>query len=259
MKKNVTKIVALTAAAAMLASSLAACGNNGAEATSEAASSAASSAASTSESAAAPAETSGEANTALARDWYPENFDTEGWTDESSALYDETLGEYYEYYQEAMAADNVAERTALFAIAEAKLLGSGVMIPTRTRGGQYAMSRVAPRSVNTTLWGSDSDRFHNAIVATEFITAEDRDAIKDYWNEHHGDGTFEQWCRDYLTGAGYTLSDTYSWANTSDPVTWTCSPPPVRPIRSSSSTPMTVWSSMIWRTCSSRLWRRAGK
>ena len=105
----------------------------------------------------------------LAADWFAENFTAETWDEESEALYDATLGEFYAKYQEALEAETLAERFALMAVAEAKLLDSAVMIPSSTRGGNYAISRVAPYTANTTLWGNDNDRFHNVVVATEPI------------------------------------------------------------------------------------------
>ena len=147
-------------------------------------------------------------------------YSPENWYDESDALYDATLGEYYKYYQASFQAQSLSERYALQAMAEGKLLGSAIMIPTTTKGGNYAITRVAPKTANTTLWGNDSDRFHNVVVATEFLTPEIRNEIKTKWAELKGTGTFESWVRDYLTGKGYTLKDTYTLGYTSDPQTW---------------------------------------
>lgn len=44
----------------------------------------------------------------------------------SSAVYEQVLGEFYEYYTKAKEATNVSERFALMAIAEAKMLGAGI-------------------------------------------------------------------------------------------------------------------------------------
>ncbi len=148
------------------------------------------------------------------------DFDATSWTDESSALYEATLGEYNEAYQKALAAENISERYALMAVAEAKMLESGIFLPLTTRGGNYAISRVVPYTVNSTLWGNDSDRFHNALVATEFIKPADRDVLKAKWAELKGTGTWEQFAKDYLAEQGYELSSTYNLGYTSDPVTW---------------------------------------
>ena len=147
-------------------------------------------------------------------------YSPEGWYDESDELYDATLGEYYEYYQASFEAKSMAERYALQAIAEAKLLGSAIMIPTTTQGGNYAITRVVPRTANTTLWGNDSDRFHNVVVVNDFLTPALRDEIKTKWAELKGTGTFEAWVREFVVSQGYQIMDTYTLGYTSDPQTW---------------------------------------
>ena len=140
--------------------------------------------------------------------------------DASAYVYDAALGEFYDIYQKAADAKSISESYALQAIAEAKLLESAIMLPTQSQGGNYAISRVAPYTVSPVLWGNDSERLHQAIITTEFITTADRDAMNAKYAELKGTGTYEQWAKDYLTGKGYTLKDTYSLVNTSDPVTW---------------------------------------
>ena len=138
----------------------------------------------------------------------------------SQAIYDDVLGEFYTVYEAAKAATNVSERQALMAVAEAKLLGSGVMLPLGSNGGNYAISRVAPYTATTTLWGNDSYRYHNVVIATEPLKVADRDEMKAKWAELKGTGTYEQWAKDFLTGKGYTLKDTYTLGYASDPQTW---------------------------------------
>ena len=48
----------------------------------------------------------------------------------SAMVYDAALGEFYDTYEGAKNADSVAERYAQMAVAEAKLLESGVLMPT---------------------------------------------------------------------------------------------------------------------------------
>ncbi len=147
-------------------------------------------------------------------------YDPANYYDDSAAVYDSILGEYYEYYEQALATSNVSERYALEAIAEAKLLNAAIMLPTTTKGGNYAITRVVPRTANTTLWGNDSDRYHNVLVATEFLTPADRDAIKAKWAELAGTGEFAAWVEGYLAEQGYELVDHYELGYTSDPQTW---------------------------------------
>lgn len=138
----------------------------------------------------------------------------------SAAIYDAQLGAFNTLYQAAKEETNVSKRYALMAQAEAKLLEAAVLIPGTTNGGNYGLSRVAKRSASTVLWGNDSDRFHNVLVTTELITAEDQTHLKAMWNEVRGTGTYTQKATDYLKEKGYTLKDTYNMGYASDPKTW---------------------------------------
>lgn len=138
----------------------------------------------------------------------------------SEKLYNENLGEFYSLYQQAKKADTISERFALMALAEAKFLESGVMLPTSTLGGRYAISRVAPYTKTTTLWGNDSYRTHNLIVTTELIKSEDRAEMKAKWPELKGTGEYDAWVKQYLKDKGYTIKDTYNYIYATDPTTW---------------------------------------
>lgn len=138
----------------------------------------------------------------------------------SAAIYDAQLGAFNTLYQAAKEETNVSKRYALMAQAEAKLLEAAVLIPGTTNGGNYGLSRVAKRSASTVLWGNDSDRFHNVLITTELITAEDQTHLKAMWNEVRGTGTYSQKATDYLKEKGYTLKDTYNMGYASDPKTW---------------------------------------
>ena len=138
----------------------------------------------------------------------------------SEAIYDAQLGAFNTLYQAAKEETNVSKRYALMAQAEAKLLEAAVLIPGTTNGGNYGLSRVAKRSASTVLWGNDSDRFHNVLVTTELISAEDQTHLKAMWNEVRGTGTYTQKAIDYLTEKGYTLKNTYNMGYASDPQTW---------------------------------------
>lgn len=138
----------------------------------------------------------------------------------SAAIYDAQLGAFNTLYQAAKEETNVSKRYALMAQAEAKLLEAAVLIPGTTNGGNYGLSRVAKRSASTVLWGNDSDRFHNVLVTTELITAEDQTHLKAMWKEVRGTGTYTQKAIDYLTEKGYTLKNTYNMGYASDPKTW---------------------------------------
>lgn len=68
--------------------------------------------------------------------------------------------------------------------------------------------------------GSDKDRYHQYVVTTDFIKAEDYNEMRAKWDELKGTGTYESWVKEYLAGKGYTLKDSFSMPYASDPVTW---------------------------------------
>ncbi len=138
----------------------------------------------------------------------------------SAAIYEDVLGDFIKAYEAAKAETNESKKWALMAIAEAKLMESGVMMPTSSNGGNYAITRVAPNTVTSTLWGNDSYRYHDVIVATEFITAAHRAEMKAKWAELRGTGEYEAWVKSYLADKGYTIKDTYNLTYNSDPQNW---------------------------------------
>ncbi len=140
----------------------------------------------------------------------------------STAVYDVVLGEFYDYYQAAMAEKDVATRYALMAIAEAKLLGAGVFLPTTSQGGNYAMTKVAPYTNTPVLFGNDTYRFHDRLVTAEPIKAEDIAAMKTKWVECVADDAqdYETWVKGYLASKGYTIEDTATFYFDADPTYW---------------------------------------
>ncbi len=220
MKKR--QIVAVLLCAAM-AVSLAACGSDKTPATPDGSAPSEAPAASSTTEEPADSEVPADVDlTQLAADYFPTIFNADEYNAESSKVYNEVLGDFYSLYQEAKAAETNSMRWALMAQSEAKILGSAVMIPLQSRGGNYAISRVAPRTVNSTLWGSDNERYHQAVIidSEDFLTTAEVDEIRANWGELQGTGTFEEWVEKYLTDKGYKLSDTYNMAYTSDPNTW---------------------------------------
>lgn len=144
----------------------------------------------------------------------------EGYDETSTELYNEALGDFNDALATAKKAETVDERYALMAVAEGKLMESAMMYPLTSKGGMYAMYRMAPRTRDYTLWGSDQDRYHQYIVTTDFIKAEDYNEMRAKWDELKGTGTYESWVKEYLAGKGYTLKDSFSMPYASDPVTW---------------------------------------
>lgn len=144
----------------------------------------------------------------------------EGYDETSTELYNEALGDFNDALATAKEAETVDERYALMAVAEGKLMESAMMYPLTSRGGTYAMYRMAPHTKDYTLWGSDKDRYHQYVVTTDFIKAEDYNEMRAKWDELKGTGTYESWVKEYLAGKGYTLKDSFSMPYASDPVTW---------------------------------------
>ena len=141
----------------------------------------------------------------------------------SEAIYNDVLGDFITAYDAGKAVtDNVSERYALMAIAEAKLLESATLMPLTAKGGNYAISRVAPYTFSSVLWGNDAQRYHNAIVTTEPIKTADRDELKALWAELKGTGTYAAEATKLLESKGYTIKDTYAPGGkfSSVPQTW---------------------------------------
>ena len=138
----------------------------------------------------------------------------------SSAVYNEVLGEFYTYYQAALAETNVSKSRALMAIAEAKMLGAGIFLPTTSKGGNYAMTKVAPYTNTPVLFGNDQYRFHDRIVTNEPIKAAHINEMKAKWAELAGTGTYEQWVKDYLADNGYTTRTEATFYFDSNVETW---------------------------------------
>jgi len=208
-EKKMKKMLALLLAAVMVVS-LAACGGNNA----------------TPSTTAAPAETQAPAETAAPAgdvytgpDWAA--IDAMDYDEASDVLYDWNLGEFWEHYQVAKEeVEDLDLRMALMAIAEAKLMESGSFIPVQTQGGNYALSRVVPRTISTVLWGIDEDRWNYAMVTNEIITAEDRNALIALWGEAADADAWRESAKAFLDEKGYTLNDTYNFLSSFELVTW---------------------------------------
>ena len=197
-----------------MAASLVACGNSGSGSSDPADESVSVSSSASSESDAS-ASASSESEAEAEESEMPEGYD-----ETSTELYNEALGDFNDALATAKEAETVDERYALMAVAEGKLMESAMMYPLTSKGGTYAMYRMAPHTKDYTLWGSDTDRYHQYVVTTDFIKAEDYNEMRAKWDELKGTGTYESWVKEYLAGKGYTLKDSFSMPYSSDPVTW---------------------------------------
>ena len=134
--------------------------------------------------------------------------------DASDAIYEWNFGDFLEYYQAAKAESDVDMRLALMALAEAKLMETGTMLPVTGNGAGFAMGRVVPRTnPAVVLWGMDEYRYHTTLVTNELIKATDRKELQSLWSEAETADEYLTAARAYLDEHGYTLSDTYIYAN----------------------------------------------
>ncbi len=134
-------------------------------------------------------------------------------------VYERNLAYYNTLLSKAKEASNLSEKFVIYAKAEAWLLDLAVMLPTTTQGGNYSISRVAPRTVPYVQWGNDDDRVKSLVISDEFLTKEERSELLDQWSKAvAGEGTYDPAA--YLTGKGHTLSKTYTTTFSTAPVTF---------------------------------------
>ena len=138
----------------------------------------------------------------------------------SSSVYEDNLGAFQGYYLEAMAEESTAVRYAKMAIAEAKMLQTGIFFPTTSKGGNFAITRMAPRTNTPVLWGNDTERRHDVVVTEELIASEDIAHLREQWTALIGTGTYEKYVKDYLTEKGYTIKNHLNYLFDADPETW---------------------------------------
>lgn len=127
-------------------------------------------------------------------------------------IYDSILGEFNTLYQEAKQIKDNNLRYAAMAKAEAELLYQAVFMPMSTKGGDFTLSRVAPKTSAYALWGNDPYRYKNLVIANESITSSDRQALLDAWEEKKGTIEYDSvdYAKAYLQNKGYTLSNSYT-------------------------------------------------
>ncbi|MBP5343324.1 peptide ABC transporter substrate-binding protein [bacterium] len=151
-----------------------------------------------------------------------DDFDLEAYVAESTAIYNEVYADFKAAYALAKAENvDLGKRFALMAVAEAKLIESGTLLPLSSNGGNYAISRVVPYSITPALWGNDSYRYHQALIVNEQpLTEAQRNELKAIYAEVKGTGAYEERAKAWLADNGFTLNDTYTLGYSSDPQTW---------------------------------------
>ncbi len=140
--------------------------------------------------------------------------------DASEAIYEYNMTDFYDAYM--VAKEEVADldlRLAKMAVAEAKMLETGAFIPLYTDGGNYAMSRVVPKTTASVHWGLDSYRYQHTLVCNELIKNDDVDALKGLWGEAATADEYYAAAKAYLEEHGYTLKRDYTY-QMDQPETW---------------------------------------
>lgn len=157
----------------------------------------------------------------------PENKDTveEGLVftvyDTDEEIYMANLGEFYNAFVEATTgAENVSERYALLAVAEAKMLQTGVATPMYGGTAGYNMSRIVYMSGGYAGWRGGMADLSQYVITNEIITAEDYNALKKLRTQLVGTGTYMDEAIKYLAEKGYSFRDTYTSTFVDNPTTW---------------------------------------
>jgi ABC-type oligopeptide transport system substrate-binding subunit len=140
---------------------------------------------------------------------------------DDSEVYDAVMGEYDALAAAAKAEQDDDLRYVKYAEAEAYLLGQAVFMPYSTRGGNFAITRVAPRTVPYAKWGNDDDRLKGLVAVTgekNFITSAERAELIELWETARGGGAAYDPAA-YLTGKGYSLATDYKTTFQTAPAT----------------------------------------
>ena len=141
--------------------------------------------------------------------------------DNDEDIYMANLGEFYEAFQAATTtAENVSQRYALLAVAEAKAIESGVGTPMYGGTAGYNMSRIVYCSGGYAGWRGTMSDLTQYVITNEIITAEDYKHLKELRTELVGTGTYMTKAVEYLTEKGYTFRDTYTSTFVDNPTTW---------------------------------------
>lgn len=144
------------------------------------------------------------------------------------AIYDAALGEYEQLCNIAREIKDDDARYVAYAAAEAALLDSGVMIPTTTQNGAYAITRVAPRTVPYVSYGIDEDKLNHVLAVKggqdNFLKTADREKLLADWEEIRGtadakESDYFDVVKAYFASKNYELADTYKTTFSSAPQT----------------------------------------
>ena len=221
MNKTVKRALALMLAMLMLVTVFAACGNDSGNSSGSSSEESGQSSEASNSGTEESSDVGGEDEEPTDTGWTIPSIDSDDYDEISDYYYEFNLSEFHELC-EAYAAEieDQNRRWALEALAEAKLMASGVMQPTSCNGGQYQISAVAPGSVTSNGWGADDTRYQYALITDKVLKTEDRDALKKLLNEKRGTGEYRAAATEYLTSHGYQLKDSLNLAFAEMPTTY---------------------------------------
>lgn len=140
---------------------------------------------------------------------------------DDGTVYDAVLGDYDSLAKAAKAEADDDLRYVKYAEAEATLLSKAVFMPYNTQGGNFAITRVAPRTIPFAKWGNDEDRLKSMVLVTgqkQFITNTERAELIQKWEVARGGGEAYNPAA-YLETKGYTLGHDYKTTFTTAPAT----------------------------------------
>ena len=209
------KIIALVLIAALLLSAVACSGGAATTATSGDGS-ANNAAAGDSQPASQPAASGSEAATAAEVEKAPFVV-----ADTDEEIYMNSMGEFYNAFIKATTeANSLSERYALLAVAEAKILESGIGTPMYGGTAGYNFTRIVYNTPGYAPWRGSMTDYSQMVLTEEIIKTEDYNAVKEIWLETVGTGTYVEKAKAYLASKGYTFRDTYTGTFVDNPTTW---------------------------------------
>ncbi len=94
-----------------------------------------------------------------------------------TAVFNGVLPGFNALVDAATATLETPDRYVKYAQAEAMLLDSAVINPTTTQGGNYAVTRIIPKTVPYTLFGTDNEKLKRVKIAEDVLTSE---AVADF-------------------------------------------------------------------------------
>ena len=149
------------------------------------------------------------------------------------AIFDGVLPGFNALVDAATATLETTERYVKYATAEAMLLDSAVINPTTTQGGNFAVTRIIPKTVPYTLFGTDNEKLKRLQVIDHGTTsapgavlkASEVAAFRTRWAEDRArvlatPAVDPVGNADLISSFGYTLDDEFKTVYSADMTTY---------------------------------------